>query len=185
MIKRNSIVCTGAFALMLAGFIVPSPPVKAAVNPAANPDSEQVSKLLSEAKTMAFQLKEDAVAMETYTRMNASWESHSAAINQIKEHINALGKQVVKLRAAAGAASPWQKTAVDRISPYLDEMAGYTTAVIERLNGDRKHNIADYKDYLEANADYATDLAAMIADFVDYGNAKDRTQRLGAKLEVQ
>jgi hypothetical protein len=27
-------------------------------------------------------------------------------------------------------------------------------------------------------------MAAMIADFVDYGNAKDRTERLGAKLEI-
>jgi len=181
MIKRNSIACAGTFALMLGAFLVPLPAVKAAVNP----DSEQVSKLLSEAKTMAFQLKEDAVTMESFTRTNATWESHAAAINQIKEHINALGRQVGKLKAAEGAASPWQKTAIDRINPFLDEMSGYTTAVIERLNGDRKHTIADYKDYLEANADYATDLASMIGDFVDYGNAKDRTERLGAKLEVK
>jgi hypothetical protein len=185
MIKRNSIACAGAFALMLTGFLVPSSPVRAAVNPAVNPDPEQVSKLLSEARTMAFQLKEDAVAMETYTRMNASWESHAAAINLIKEHINILGKQAGKLKAAEEFASPWQKAAIDRINPYLDEMVGYTTAVIERLNGDRKHTIAEYKDYLEANADYATDLAAMIADFVDYGNARDKTERLGGKLEVQ
>ena len=41
-----------------------------------------------------------------------------------------------------------------------------------------------YKDYLEANADYAADLAAMIADFVDYGKTKQRMERLPAKLEV-
>ena len=181
MIKCNSIACTGAFTLLLAGFLVPPSTVKAA----ANPDSEQVSKLLSEAKTMAFQLKEDAVTMESYTRISASWESHAAAINQIKEHINVLGKQLAKLKAAEAGASPWQKTAIDRINPFLDEMVGYTTAVIERLNGDRKHTIADYKDYLEANADYATDLAAMIGDFVDYGNARDRTERLAAKLEIE
>jgi hypothetical protein len=178
--NTRNIACAGAFALLLAGFAA-SP---AALKAAANPDSEQVSKLLSEAKTMAFQLKEDAVAMESYTRMNATWESHAAAINQIKEHINVLGRQVAKLRDAEGGASPWQRTAIERIYPYLDEMSGYTTAVIERLNGDRKHTIADYKDYLEANADYASDLASMIGDFVDYGNAKDRAERLGAKLEV-
>ena len=180
MIRRNLIACTGTFALMLAGFLMPPSTVKAAVNP----DSEQVSKLLSEAKTMAFQMKEDAVTMESYTRTNATWESHAAAINQIKEHINVLGRQVTKLKAAESTASPWQKTAIDRINPFLDEMSGYTTAVIERVNGDRKHTIADYKDYLEANADYATDLASMIGDFVDYGNAKERMERLGAKLEV-
>jgi hypothetical protein len=35
-----------------------------------------------------------------------------------------------------------------------------------------------------SNADYATDLAAMIADFVAYGNARDGKERLGAKLEI-
>ena len=178
--NTRKIACSGAFALLLAGFLAPPPAAKAAVNP----DSEQVSKLLSEAKTMAFQLKEDALTMESFTRSNVSWEGHAAAIHQIKEHINVLGRQVAKLKAAEDTASPWQKTAIDRINPFLDEMSGYTTAVIERLNGDRKHTIADYKDYLEANADYATDMAAMIGDFVDYGNAKDRTERLGAKLEV-
>jgi hypothetical protein len=179
MIKRNSIAYAGAVTLLFAVFLVP-----AYAKTGVNADSEQVSKLLSEAKTMAFQVKEDAVTMESYTRLNASWESHAAAINQIKEHINVLGRQVAKLKAAEGGASPWQKTAIDRINPFLDEMSGYTTAVIERLNGDRKHTIADYKDYLEANADYATDLAAMIADFVDYGNARDRAERLAAKLEI-
>jgi len=42
----------------------------------------------------------------------------------------------------------------------------------------------EYRDYLEANADYASDLAAMIANFVDYGKAKQRMERLGSKLEV-
>ena len=39
-------------------------------------------------------------------------------------------------------------------------------------------------NYLEANADYATDLGAMFADFVDYGRTKQRLERLAAKLEV-
>src|ERR1019366_4887689 len=124
--NTRNIACAGAFALLLAGFVA-SP---ATLKTGANPDSEQVSKLLSEAKTMAFQLKEDAVTMESFTRMATTWESHAAAIHQIREHINALGRQVGKLKAAEGDASPWQKTAIDRINPYLDEMSGYTGAVI-------------------------------------------------------
>jgi plasmid replication initiation protein len=154
-------------------------------NAAAVSDSENVAKLLSEAKTMAFQLKEDAVAMEGFTRMNVSWESHAAAINEIKDHVNALEKHEAKLKDAKGAASPWQKTAIDRIVPYLDELEGYTSAIIERINSQPKRLFTDeYKDFLEANADYATDLAGMIADFVDYGKTRDRMERLGNKLEI-
>ena len=68
--------------------------------------------------------------------------------------------------------------------PFLDELGGYTSAFIDRLNGEQKPTVAEYTDYLEANADYATDLAAMIGDFVNYGNAKTRVERLAGKLEL-
>jgi len=138
--------------LLLAGFLV----IPATSRAADAPDSEQVSKLLSEAKTMAFQLKEDAVTMESFTRMNVSWQSHAAAINQIKDHINVLGRQVAKLKDARNTGSAWQQTAIDRITPFLDELGAYTYAVIEHINGEKKHTPAEYTDYLEANADYAT-----------------------------
>ena len=178
MNRRNATAWIGTSVLLLGGLLVPG------ARAASVSDSEQVSRLLSEAKTMAFQLKEDALAMESFSRMNVSWESHKLTINQIRDHINALAKQAAKLKAAEVSASPWQKEAINRINPYLDELGGYTTAVIAHLNGDQKRNLAEYKDYLEANADYATDLAAMIGDFVDYGNARQRMERLGEKLEV-
>jgi hypothetical protein len=148
-------------------------------------ESDPVFKLLTEAKTMAFQLKDDAVTMESFSRMNLSWESHAVAINQIKEHLNALGRQAAKLKDAKATALPWQKTVIERMAPYLDELEGYTEAVIERIN--EKPTLLttpEYKDFLEANADYAGDLAAMIGQFVDYGRTKDRLERLTNELEV-
>ena len=180
MNERESRAWMGTPALLLAGVLAAA----FTVNAADVPDSEQVSKLLSETKTLAFQLKEDAGIMASYTRMNVSAENHALAINQIRDHVNGLGSQVAKLKDARNTASPWQKTAIDRINPFLDELGGYTMAVIEHLNGQEKHSMAEYKDYLEANADYAADLAAMIADFVDYGKTKQRLQRLTVKLEV-
>jgi len=178
MNKRTLKLWIGTPAVLLAGWAATS-------NAAVVPDSEHVAKLLSEAKTMSFQLKEDAVAMEGFTRMNVSWESHAVAINQIREHVTALEKQEAKLKDARTEAAAWQKTAIDRIVPYLDELEGYTSAVIERLNDQPKRLFTDeYKDFLEANADYATDLAGMIADFVDYGKTRDRMERLGNKLEI-
>lgn len=179
MNKRNLTAWMMPAAMLLTGFAVNSPILRAA----ENPDSEHVSALLSEARTMAYQLRDDAQTMETFTRMNVSMETHKVAINQIRDHVNALGRQVTKLKDAADEAAPWQKTAINRINPYLDELSGYTSAVIEHLT-DRKHNPAEYQDYLEANADYATDLCAMISDFVDYGRNKQRVERLSEKLEI-
>jgi len=185
MSKRSltwiSTLLTGG--LLTALTLVPT--VLSAAEAAGAQESEQVSKLLSETRNMAFQLKNDAVTMESFRRMNVSTISHAAAINQIKAEINDLAGQVNKLKALENEAAPWQRVAINRIDPYLDELAGYTTAVIERLNGDRTHTLTDYDDYLQANADYATDLAAMLGDFVDYGNAKGTRERLGAKLEIR
>jgi len=182
MIKRNAMTWMGSALLLVGGFVAFSPAAIARAGDA--PDSEQVSRLLAEAKSMAFQLKDDAATMETFSRMDLGWESHKIAINQIKDDVNALGKQVAKLQAAEANAAPWQRVAIERMNPYLDEMCGYTTAVIEHLNGDARHTVAEYRDFLQANADYSADLASMIANFVDYGNAKQRREELGEKLEI-
>jgi hypothetical protein len=167
-------------ALPLAGFFANSPAMKADV-----PDSEQVNKLLSDAKTQAFELKEDAATMETYSRSNLSWESHAAAIIQMKEHVNEAGRQLKKLEDIRGTASPWHATAIERIRPLLKQLASDTEAVIERVNSSRgRIHTGDYKEYLEANADSAEDLAQLIADFVDYGKTKDKLERLTDKLEL-
>ena len=63
MSKRKPITWLGTLALLLAGFLVSSSTMKAA-KAADVADSEQVSKLLSDTKTMAFQLKEDAATMD-------------------------------------------------------------------------------------------------------------------------
>lgn len=167
-------------ALLAAGVIVVSPALVAATQ-----DSEQVSKLLSDAKTQAFQLKEDAITMENYTRMTSDWESHSVVVTQMKEHINAAGKTLAKLEELRDGASPWQQTAIDRIKPLLKEIAANTNTVIQFINQKpRRLFTTEYKDYIEANADNADRLSRLVADFVDYGNTKNRLERLASKLEI-
>jgi hypothetical protein len=180
MNARKSVAWMGTVALLFGGFLGAFP-----MKAADNSDSEQVSKLLSDAKAMAFQVKEDAQTMAGYAQTTVSWQTHVATVDKIREHVNALGQQVTKLKAARDTGSPWQKTAIDRIDPYLDEMGGYTTAIIEHINKNPKLLFTQqYRDYLETNADYASDLAAMIADFVDYGRTKQKLESLGDKLEI-
>jgi hypothetical protein len=178
---RKYFYITWAAPIAAAGLLIFAPALKAV----EVPDSDHVTKLLSDVKTQAFQLKEDAEYMESFTRSTASWETQAVQITLIKEHVNDLFKQEMKLMDARPNASVWQKRAIDRIMPFLDELGGYTSAVIEHLNASpRNLNTAEYKDFLEANADYAGDLAAMISDFVSYGKAKNRVEYLNDKLEL-
>lgn len=181
MKARKPIAWVGCLAAVWVG-IATAPAIWAA----AAPDSGQVNNLLANVKTAALQVKEDTVAMEAYSRMNVSWEAHAIAINQVKDHVNALGQALADLNAVRDLGSPWQQTAIARMTPFLDELVGYTYAVIEHVNDQPKRLLTDeYKDYLAANADYATDLAALVSNFVDYGRSRERVERLAAKLEVR
>ncbi len=150
------------------------------------PDSEQVSELLSQVKTHAFQLKEDAGTLESFTRnVSLSWQSHAVVLTRMKEDINEAGRDLAKLEEAKRSASPWQRTAIERILPLLKELAGNTEKAINYGNENQKSLFTEpYKDYLEANADLSSELASTISDFVDYGNTKERLDALERKLEL-
>src|ERR1035441_5153384 len=126
------------------------------------PDSEQVSKLLSEAKTQAFQLREDASTMESYTRSNASWQSHSAAVDQMKEHINAAGRTLTKLEDARHTASPWQATAMDRVKPLLKEIAPIPKPLSSYINKNPKRLFMnEYKDHRNRSEEHTSELQSL------------------------
>jgi hypothetical protein len=149
------------------------------------PDSDRVSQLLAEAKTQAQRISEDASTLETYTRSTQSWESHAAAVAEMREHINLAGRTLVRLDQSRDTASPWQVAAIDRINPLLREIAMNTGSAIEYLN--KKPNqlkSKEYKDYVDTMAQVSSKLAGLITDFVDYGHTKDRLERLSAKLEL-
>lgn len=184
MKRHTTTTWVALFALVVAAALAVAPALKAA----DNPDSMQVSKLLSEAKTQAFQLSEDCAEMEsfTWTAWPMSFQAHTEALIRIKDDVNTLGKQLLKLDEARKDASPWQLTAINRIVPLLKELASNTTGAIELINKNAKNSTNDeYADFIEANADTAARLAALVSDFVDYGKTKERLERLTNRLEVE
>lgn len=123
--------------------------------------------------------------METFTRSKLSWQSHAQQLSLIKEHVNKCGEVVQTLNDAKGEGSPWQQTAIERVTPLLSEMAKNIEGTIEHLNNNQSRvHLAPFKDYVVANYDLANQLAALINDFVDYGKSKDKFENLGDKLEV-
>jgi hypothetical protein len=173
-------------ATMLAGWValtwvaLATPAFAADVN-----EPDHVSALLSDAKMQAFQLKEDASTLESYTRSNLSWESHTTAIVRIRENVNKMSGLLTQLQDNRKDAAPWQQNAIDRVMPLAKELAANTTTAIEAINKNPRHvNAPAYQEYLEAIYDSANNLASTIADFTDYGKTKERLDRLAKKLEL-
>ena len=166
-------------AFLVAGIVGLAPTLKAA-------NEESVSKLLAQAKTQSYAISVDATTLESYTRQpSLDWSTHASEITRMKTDINAAGMTVTALNDSKGQAAAWQVTAIDRIIPYLREIATNTTAAMEFLNKNQSRlKSVEYKDYIEANSDTSQELASLIAHFVDYGNHKSRYDSLRNTLEL-
>jgi hypothetical protein len=172
----KSMAWTGAVALLLAGFVGSAEGIVTRHNN-NNPDPKLVSALLVDAKTMAAQAKDDAFTMESYSQMAVPWGDHAATVGQIREHVMAMNRQVTELKAAEGGAEPWQKNVIDRIEPYLAEMANNNEAAIDQMNERPSlFGTPAWNAYLQANADSATYLAGLIANYVNNGAMRQKMQ---------
>ena len=140
-----------------------------------------LTALFQEARTTATQLNRDAETMESFTRSNLNWQSHSAQITQIKDHINKAGSILSQMQAARGEAKPWHQDAIDGITPALKELASNTESIINHLNENpRRLKDPTYMQYLKSNAQSARDLAAAVGNVVDYDRTRTRMEELEA-----
>ena len=170
-------------ALLMAASLYLLPALQASDSPVA--DSPEVTNLLSQAKTHAVQLRDDADTMKQYGRSKMAWESHVIQINTIKDHINNLGKVLQKMSDRQEYASPWQQGAIDRVAPLARELASNIEATIEHINNNQTRlDLPEYRDFLSANFELSSSLSGLIVDYVSYGKSKATYQRLGSKLEV-
>lgn len=170
---------------VLAVFMLPlfSPlPVLAASRTEENPE---VTRLLAEARDEAAALSKDADEMEALTRSDVSWQSHAAMLENVKDHINHLGRTIEKLNAMRDSASDWQRQAIDRSIPLMRDLAANTTAAINHLNENKlRPTSGNYTEYLKENAETSHELSDMISGFVRYGETREKLDKLEQRLEV-
>jgi len=171
----------GGFVLGLVVLVLSTP---AGYGDTTTKPSPQVSALLAEAKTEAVQLRRDAEELKTFTRSNLSWQSHSAKINEIKNHVNNSGQLLTKLKNAQAGGSSQQQQTIERIEPLLKDLAASVESTIEHLS---QHSMrlrtAPYRAYVDANADIAGELADVISQSVEYEKTRAKSEDLAEKLE--
>ena len=174
-----------ALAGLLCGFLLLAPAALEAADKSTM-DSTEITNLLADAKAEAFELKADAEHMEIFNRSDVTWESHASMIDRVREHVNTVGRLVNRLNEVREAGSPWQVEAIDQVTPLMKQLAANTQATVELLarNKDRLHN-QEYKEFLSTNFDLSSELANLVADFVDYGKTKAKFEGLTNKLEVE
>jgi hypothetical protein len=170
--------------LFTAGYLMIAPATRALAS--SSGDSKEITTLLSDAKSESIELREDAEKMETFTRSKLSWESFAMQIMEIRDHVNKSGELLAKLNQIRETGSTWQQQAIDHITPALKELAENTKSTIEHLNENTKLlHTKETEDYCVVNYQLAKELAALVADFVDYGETSAKFAELQKKVKAR
>ena len=170
--------------LLAAGYLMISTATRAVASSIG--DSKEISTLLSEAKSESIELREDAEKMESFTRSKLSWESFALKINEIRDHVNKTGDLLAKLNQVRETGSSWQQQAIDHITPALKELAENIESTIEHLNENRQlvHS-KQLEDYCVLNYELAQELAALVGDYVNYGETSAKFAGLQKKVQAR
>ena len=172
--KLDSVV----LALLAAGYLM----IPTALKAVGTPDSAEVTKLLTDTKAAAVQLKIDSGQMESFARSKASWQSYARKLETIRAHINNAGQLVTKLKAAESTGSPWQQTTIKRVESLLQEMADNLTATIKHLSDNQNRvRFPEFTNYVKSNYALTNDLEALLRASVDYGTDKANFERLSSE----
>ena len=148
-------------------------------------DSPEITKTLAEVKTHAALAEDDAMTLESYTRGTMSRQSHAQRLITIKDHANDLINDFNTLHPMRDEGSAWQREAIDRISPLLEDMSNHLTATINHLNDNPSRvHMPSFVDYVTANREVIGKAHRTISDFVEYGEAKARADSLEKALLV-
>jgi len=173
-----------SLAFVVTGYLLMAPPNRAVASSVG--DSETISGLLSEAKSEALELSDDSDKMVSFSRSVLRTQSLGNKLNEIKEHVNKAGKLLAKLGEAREAGSPWQQEAIDHITPLLKELASNTEKTIKHFNDNRllTHR-QELQEYCLVNYELAKELAAMVGDFIAYGETHAKFSELQKKVEAR
>lgn len=160
----------GAVTLLATGFLGAPRAAKA-----DGADSLQRMKLIADARTMAVQARADAATMEAFGQLDIKWEAHAGTVAQMREHVVVMNEVASELKTLEDTATPWEKTVIDRIEPYLTELAADNEAAMDRFDEHPSlFGTPASSGYLKANFESATYLSALIVNFVENGNAPAR-----------
>lgn len=142
-------------------------------------DSPAITDLLQESKQHAVLTLQDAERLEAYTRSTLPWQSHASRLIHMKEHANDLIKDFNKLSSMRNEGSPWQQEAIDHITPLLQQMSSDLSVTINHFNENKNRvQLPPFPDYARANRELMEKTSRLISDFVDYGEAKAKTDVL-------
>ncbi|HEY3937813.1 MAG TPA: hypothetical protein VGL97_10300 [Bryobacteraceae bacterium] len=153
--------------------------------PAASAATDEVTQQLKETRRLIGKLNIDADRLVSFTHgSRLGWQTHAFQLNQIRDHINAIGEDLAWLQVMRPVSAPWQQAAIDRVVPVAADLADRTTAAIGHLNENQSLLFApEYVDHLQTIAGLADHMDGTLGDYLKMAQTRDNLQALEERLE--
>ena len=141
--------------------------------------SERPTEASSRRRDSAFKDSDELVSLYVERQPHVLCES----LDRIKAHINRTGEQLAQLQALKNEAAPWQRAAIDRITPIAQELATNTSSAIAHINDSPNHLYSpDYRNTLLAIAEDAREMKNSVSDFLSLAEAQQKVDDLQMKI---
>ena len=146
--------------------------------------AERASTLLVEIQREAALLWRHADTLESLARnTQIGWQSHAYHLDQVKEHINAVGRHTAQLQVIRHGVLPWQQQAINEVTSHAAELAASTEVAISHLRENRNRLfVPEYRAQLATIADHSEEMKRTVDKFLDYEKAQRKVQRLEDEL---
>lgn len=170
-------------AAVLAFLLVPPLAHPQQPNRAAAAETD-VETLLSDARSQASLLRSDISTLDFLVAPGGVAQERTAVLQLYREHVTKLRDQATRLSAARQNASRWQRVAIDRIIPLMQEFASSaeTAIAVVRTPQDRSGS-PEFRKYIKAQSDLGDEFYRLISAWVDYSKTREDLDQAAAKIE--
>jgi len=176
ILRKKSSIISSAMAVLVITAMVGS--AFAAESPTQG--HRQVANELTDLKRTASKMRDQADILNSFTpAKQLSWQSHTARLNAIKDHVNEMGQSLAELEAMKPMANQTQALAIEHARPHLVSVASNLTEAIELVNENRRNVYwSDYGEAVEAVYSHADALHTKLDTILKYEKDKMRMDNL-------
>lgn len=147
--------------------------------------TEEATSLLKQVRSLSTQLVRDADSLRLSSQFNRlDANSHGVNLNQIRDHVNAMGKSLMRLEEMQSSIAPWQRKALDRIAPQAVALAERAQEAIAYHTEEAGNFwVPAYTESVRAMSDHADEIKKSATLFLDHAESAERLEALERQLE--
>jgi len=172
-------------AMTVAGALIAFSPTAEAKTAGSVTVGQEARDTLKEVKGLAVAAEGEADRIGALG-LNSSVDSsaHMVPLTELKQDINRMAKELSAVEKEWESLEPWERQAVEKVSPLLQDAATNTQGAISYYNENRLHLWApEYRDYTEKARHDTEQIADTLKLQLRYEKVRDQEMTLRTTIE--